>query len=67
MGVSQSAIAKLEAQEDLYLSTLARYAAGLGGRLELRVVFDDETVGLDLAYDHQPRRPGAPLPSRRDD
>ncbi len=30
--------------EDLFLSTLARYVAALGGRLELQAVFPEETV-----------------------
>lgn len=55
-GLSETALADaLDAAEsesatedpgDVYLSTLARYAAALGGHLELRVVFPDETVTL---------------------
>jgi len=33
-----------ERREDLYLSALARYVSALGGRLEVRAVFGDETV-----------------------
>ncbi len=51
-GVRETAIAdavdaSLAAQDDcLYLSTLSRYVGELGGRLELRAVFPDETIVL---------------------
>jgi hypothetical protein len=32
--------------DDVYLSALARYVAALGGELEVRAVFADETVTL---------------------
>jgi hypothetical protein len=32
--------------EDLYLSALTRFVAALGGYVEIRAVFDDETVTL---------------------
>ena len=31
-------------REDLYISALAHYVAALGGRLEVRAVFDDEAI-----------------------
>jgi hypothetical protein len=34
------------ASEDVFLSTLARYVSALGGQLELRAVFPEETVTL---------------------
>jgi DNA-binding XRE family transcriptional regulator len=46
LDVSQPNISRIEQQDDLYLSTLARYVAALGGELELRAVFPDETVTL---------------------
>ncbi len=33
-----------ERREDLYLSALAYYVDALGGRLEIRAVFDDEAI-----------------------
>ncbi len=42
-----------EQDEDLYLSTLARYVVALGGHLELVAVFPDTTVTLL-------REPGGP-------
>jgi transcriptional regulator with XRE-family HTH domain len=44
--VSQPNVSRIERGDDLYLSTLARYVAALGGRLELRAVFPEETVTL---------------------
>lgn len=33
-----------ERREDLYLSALTYYVAALGGRVEVRAVFDDEAI-----------------------
>jgi transcriptional regulator with XRE-family HTH domain len=46
LDVSQPNVSRLELQEDLRLSTLARYVAALGGDLELRATFGDETISL---------------------
>lgn len=35
-----------ERREDLYLSALTRYVEALGGQLEVRAVFGDETIVL---------------------
>ena len=53
LGVSQANISRVEHQEDVYLSTLRQYVAALGGELEIRAVFPDETVTLAVAA---PRR-----------
>jgi hypothetical protein len=51
-GVSDTAlgdaleIAETDDEEDVYVSTLARYVAELGGELEVRAVFPDETLTL---------------------
>jgi DNA-binding XRE family transcriptional regulator len=42
LGISQSAISQLERGEDLKLSTLRRYLAHVGARLELLAVFEDD-------------------------
>ena len=49
LGVSQPNISRIEHQNDAYLSTLRSYVEALGGRLEVRAVFDDQTVELDVA------------------
>jgi DNA-binding XRE family transcriptional regulator len=46
LGVSQPNISRIEGERDLRLSTLAGFIAGLGGRLEVHAVFDDEDVSL---------------------
>jgi len=43
---TQSNMSRFEHAQDTYLSTLSRYVAALGGRLELRVVFPDQVVDL---------------------
>lgn len=40
--VTQGAISKLEHADDVRVSTLREYLSGLGARLELVAVFDDE-------------------------
>lgn len=39
-----------ERAEDLYLSSLAHYVNALGGRLEIRAVFADDTVTIDPGH-----------------
>jgi DNA-binding XRE family transcriptional regulator len=46
LGTTQANVSRIERQDDLYLSTLSGYVAALGGRLELRAVFDDQTIDL---------------------
>jgi DNA-binding XRE family transcriptional regulator len=44
--VSQPNVSRIEQEDDLYLSTLSRYVAALGGHLEVRAVFPDESITL---------------------
>jgi transcriptional regulator with XRE-family HTH domain len=44
LAVSQPNVSRIEQEDDVYLSTLARYVAALGGHLEVQAVFPDETV-----------------------
>ncbi len=53
--VSQPNISRVEQEDDLYLSTLARYVRALGGQLEIRAVFPEETVTLLGAEETEPR------------
>ena len=48
MGVSQPNVSKLEGKEDFYLSTLGSFVEALGGHLEVKAVFPDESVDLAL-------------------
>ncbi|MGI8573609.1 MAG: helix-turn-helix domain-containing protein [Solirubrobacteraceae bacterium] len=42
--MSQPNVSRIESEDDVYLSTLARYVAALGGHIEVSAVFPDETV-----------------------
>ena len=48
MGTAQNEISRIERQTDLYLSTLQRFVAALGGRLELHAAFDDRRFEIAL-------------------
>jgi len=48
LDVTQSNVSRVEHQDDLYLSTLRGYVEALGGELQLRAVFDDQIVDLDV-------------------
>jgi transcriptional regulator with XRE-family HTH domain len=44
--IRQSAISKLESQDDVMVKTLKKYIQALGGELEVRAKFPDRTVTL---------------------
>jgi transcriptional regulator with XRE-family HTH domain len=44
--IRQSAISKLESQDDVMVKTLEKYVQALGGELEVRAKFPDRTVTL---------------------
>lgn len=45
--VTQAEVAEAtEIEDDIRVSTLARYIKAMGGRVEIRAVFDDERVEL---------------------
>lgn len=46
LDVSQPNISRIEREDDVYLSTVARYVAALGGHLEIQAVFANETITL---------------------
>ena len=46
LSVTQGNISRIEHAEDIYLSTLRNYVAALGGELEIKAVFGDQTVTL---------------------
>jgi hypothetical protein len=49
--MAQGDVSRLEGREDVKLSTLARYAATLGGSVEVAVVVDGRRYVLDLRPD----------------
>ncbi|MGB9084873.1 MAG: XRE family transcriptional regulator [Terriglobales bacterium] len=48
LGVPQGSISKMERRTNMYLSTLRSYIEAMGGHLELRAVFREGAVNLDL-------------------
>jgi DNA-binding XRE family transcriptional regulator len=46
--MDQGNISKLEKRADMYLSTLRSYVEAMGGSLEIRAVFPDGEVRIDL-------------------
>ena len=42
--MTQPNISRIENEEDVYLSTLARYVSALGGHIEVRAVFPEEVI-----------------------
>ena len=46
LGVAQAEVSKLERRADMYVSTLRRYVAAMGGRLEIRAVFPDGEIAI---------------------
>lgn len=55
--MSQPNISRIESEDDLYLSTLKRYVAALGGHVEVRAVFPDETVAVLSEPSAKPAEP----------
>jgi len=47
--VVQPSVSRLERQTDMYVNTLRRYIEALGGRLEIRAVFDD--LDYEIRFD----------------
>src|SRR5271166_6011731 len=57
LDVTQENVSQIERGEaDVRLSTLSRYVEALGGRLEIRATFPDETVALTLGHTATLRR-----------
>ncbi len=46
---SQASISTFERREDIRISSLRSYLKAMGGRLEMRVVFDDFSANVDLS------------------
>jgi hypothetical protein len=46
VGVTRPDLAPDEHEDDIYLSAVARYVSALGGHIEVRAVFPEETITL---------------------
>ncbi|MGI8429301.1 MAG: transcriptional regulator [Solirubrobacteraceae bacterium] len=46
LSLSELSSSEIEQEDDLYLCILARYVAALGGHLEVRAVFAEETIAV---------------------
>ena|ERR1035438_3397354 len=46
LGVHQGEVSKIEHRSDICVSTLADYVEAMGGRLEIRAVFDDREIRI---------------------
>jgi DNA-binding XRE family transcriptional regulator len=60
LGGSQRAVSHVEHEPNPRVATLASYVEALGGRLQLRAVFADRIVGLELP----PAAAAGPGPAR---
>ncbi len=49
MNVAQSEISKIEQRSDLRLGTLSNYVQALGGTLQVRAVFPENSIELVVA------------------
>jgi transcriptional regulator with XRE-family HTH domain len=64
LAVTQENVSQIErGATDLRLSTLSRYVEALGGRLEIRAAFPEQTITLDIARPGASRRHSKPKPS----
>ncbi len=68
-GMSRRSVSRIEHQSDVMLSTLARYVAGLGAKLEVNAVFDDgeshSLLGPAGTSDEKPARVAKPARRRQ--
>jgi len=44
--IDQSEVSKIERRTDMYVSTLARFIRAMGGELEIRAVFPDQSIRI---------------------
>lgn len=50
LGVTQTNVSRIEHGNDLYVSTLRSYVEALGGQLELRAVFSDREISIEVPH-----------------
>ncbi len=56
LDVPQGAISRMERRSDLLIGTMRHYIEALGGRLELRAIFDDGAFEIDTLTTEKPRQ-----------
>ncbi|WP_419804814.1 helix-turn-helix domain-containing protein [Terriglobus sp.] len=49
-GIAQSEISRIETRTNLSLNTLDAYVRGLGGHLEVRAIFPEQTIAIDVSH-----------------
>jgi len=54
LGVRQATVSKLERRDNVTVATLRTFVEALGGELEVKARFTDETVAIVLPYDPAP-------------
>ena len=52
-GIAQSEISRIETRTNLTLNTLDAYVRGLGGQLEVRAVFPEQTIAIEIAREQE--------------
>jgi transcriptional regulator with XRE-family HTH domain len=52
LNMKQAAVSRLESQDDMYISTLSRFVAALGGHLKLVAAFPDKEVIIEQFSDY---------------
>lgn len=57
LDVKQAAVSKMEHRTDMYISTLRHYIKALGGELEIKVHFPDESVTINQFKDIDSNEP----------
>ncbi len=57
LDIPQGAVSRLERRTDLLIGTMRQYVEGLGGRLELRAIFDDGVFVIEtFSEERKPQR-----------
>ncbi len=52
-GMAQSEISRIETRTNLTLNTLDAYVRGLGGQLEVRAVFPEQTIAIEVPREQE--------------
>ena len=63
--INQAAVSKLEHRADMYLSSLRKFIEAMGGTLDIRAVFPEGVVRINLLGDLARRAKSPRKPKRR--